>query len=60
MSENREFKTWKVKNSDQKKEYKTALGHTDYDIPMFGYRSSFFIMFTTMISIIIVILICNM
>lgn len=41
MSKKRKLKTWKVKNMDEKKEYKTILGHTDYDIPMFGYRSAF-------------------
>ena len=33
------FRKWTVKNVDQKKQYKTAMGTTDYDIPMFGYKS---------------------
>ena len=33
------FRKWTVKNTDQKKQYKTAMGTTDYDIPMFGYKS---------------------
>lgn len=59
MKKNKEFKTWKVKNVDKNKEYKTILGHTDYDIPMFGYRSAFFIMTSILISVILVILICR-
>ena len=33
------FRKWNVKNLEQSKNYKTALGTTDYDIPMFGYKS---------------------
>ncbi len=33
------FRKWTVKNTEQNKKYKTSLGITDYDIPMFGYKS---------------------
>ena len=46
MTENRKraFRTWEVKNSGGKKTYGTALGSTDFDIPMFGYKSALLIL----------------
>lgn len=44
---------WKVKN-EEKTEYKTAQGRTDYNIPMLGYRSALFIFVTAMATIFIV------
>lgn len=43
----RQFRTWEVKNKNKKKEYRTSLGTTDYDIPMFGYKSAMFILLLT-------------
>ena len=39
-----------VKNNT-KKEYKNIFGKTDYDIPMFGFKSALFILMTTMLSL---------
>ena len=36
-----------VKNNT-KKEYKNIFGKTDYDIPMFGFKSALFILMTKM------------
>ena len=44
---------WKVKN-EEKKESHPAQGVTDYDIPMIGYRSAFFILMTAFTSIFLV------
>ncbi len=44
---------WTVKNQE-KKEYQTGQGRTDYNIPMLGYRSSFFI-FLTLVTVIFVV-----
>lgn len=41
---------WTVKN-EEKRDYKTAQGRTDFNIPMLGYRSSFFI-FLTLVTVI--------
>lgn len=41
------MRTWKTKN-DEEKEYRTSLGTTDYNIPMFGYRSAFLILISTL------------
>lgn len=43
---------WKVKE-EEKKEYKTAMGKTDYNIPMFGYRSSLII---CLVSVLVILL----
>ena len=43
-----------VKNNT-KKEYKNIFGKTDYDIPMFGFKSALFILMTTMLSLLICI-----
>lgn len=39
-----------VKN-DSRKNYKNVFGITDYDIPMFGFKSALFILVMTMISL---------
>lgn len=54
----RGFRKWEVKNAEQKKEYRTSLGTTDYDIPMFGYKSAFLIFFATFGSILMIPWIC--
>ncbi len=54
----RRFRKWEVKNADQKKEYRTSLGTTDYDIPMFGYRSALLIFLATFGSILVIPWIC--
>lgn len=33
---------WQVKE-EEKKEYQSSIGRTDYNIPMIGYKSAFFI-----------------
>lgn len=38
----------------RKKEYKTAMGKTDYNIPMFGYRSSLIICLVSVLVILFV------
>ena len=47
-----------VKNNT-KKEYKNIFGKTDYDITMFWFKSSLFILMTTMLSLLICINILN-
>lgn len=47
-----------VKNNT-KKEYKNIFDKTDYDIPMFGFKSALFILMTTMLSLLICINILN-
>lgn len=44
---------WQVKN-DEKKEYKVTFGETDYNIPTFGYKSSFFIILVSTLIVIFV------
>ena len=34
---------WQVKE-EEKKDYKTSIGRTDYNIPMIGYKSAIFIL----------------
>ena len=43
-----------VKNN-AKKEYKNIFAVTDYDIPMFGFKSAIFILIMTMLSLLICI-----
>ena len=45
------FRKWTVKNMEQNKKYKTSLGITDYDIPMFGYKSITLIFVSIILSI---------
>lgn len=42
-----ELKTWQVKNKDMKRKYRSSAGVTDYDIPIFGYKSAFLILIVT-------------
>lgn len=53
------LRTWQLKNNKKTKEYKTSLGSTDYDIPMFGYRSSFIILVVTFISLFLIPMLCG-
>lgn len=59
MAAKRTLRVWEVKNQDQPKQYQTALGSTDYDIPMFGYRSAFLVLGAVFGSILLVPLICS-
>lgn len=51
-------RTWQTKNTE-KHEYKTAMGTTDYNIPMFGYRSALFIFVAIITVLFIVPSICS-
>ncbi len=42
-----ELKTWQVKNKDMQRKYRSSAGVTDYDIPIFGYKSAFLILIVT-------------
>lgn len=53
------LRSWKLKNDKQQKQYKTALGSTDYDIPMFGYRSSLLILMITFMTLLMIPALCN-
>lgn len=53
------LRTWEVKNAKKTKKYKTSLGTTDYDIPMFGYRSSLFILIITFTVLLGIPMICK-
>ena len=53
------FRKWTVKNVDQKKQYKTAMGTTDYDIPMFGYKSVLLIIASIVLSMFVIPAICD-
>ena len=46
------MKKYVVKN-DKNKTYKNMFGVTDYDIPMFGFKSALLIITATMISLIV-------
>ena len=48
-----------VFKNNTKKEYKNIFRKTDYDIPMFGFKSALFILMTTMLSLLICINILN-
>ena len=52
------MKRYVVKN-EKNKTYKNMFGVTDYDIPMFGFKSALFILMTTMLSLLICINILN-
>lgn len=52
------LRTWQLKNNKEEKAYKTSLGSTDYDIPMFGYKSSFMILVVTFASLFIIPMLC--
>lgn len=50
--------TWQTKKTEQK-EYRTAMGSTDYNIPMFGYKSAFFIGILLVTTIFLVPAVCE-
>lgn len=52
------MKTWQTKQTE-KKEYHTAMGTTDFNIPMFGYRSALFIMMTILITLLMISAVCG-
>ncbi|MCI5773790.1 MAG: hypothetical protein MR210_04435 [Erysipelotrichaceae bacterium] len=49
---------WEAKNGSKGKK-KRYIDETDYDIPRFGYKSSFIILVTTLLSLFIVPFICD-
>lgn len=51
---------YQVKNQNKKKQYKTSLGTTDYDIPMFGYKSSLFMLLFVFGSLIFIPSVCGL
>lgn len=53
-------RAWNVKGNEKTKNYHTTLGTTDFDIPMFGYKSAFFIVIITFVSLLIIPMICRM
>lgn len=57
-SDKKVFRAWKVKNTGDEKKYHTAHGSTDFDIPMFGYKSAFLILSVTFGVILLVPWIC--
>ena len=54
------FRKWTVKNTEQNKKYKTSLGITDYDIPMFGYKSITLIFVSIILSMFLIPAFCNL
>ncbi len=48
---------WQTKG--KKKKYQTSLGTTDFDIPMFNYKSAFLIMFSLFTTIFFVTFVCQ-
>lgn len=44
---------WVVKDGE-KREYKSSMGKTDYNIPMFGYKASFFVCLVIFAAVMIV------
>lgn len=48
------FRKWDVKNNQQTKQYRTILGTTDYDIPMFGYKSIALIILVIVLSMFVI------
>lgn len=54
------LKTWQYKNRKKPRKYRTSLGTTDYDIPMFGYRSALIILLVTFLALLIIPAICDL
>ena len=52
------MRIWEVKDKNQNKEYRTVLGSTDFDIPMFGYKSAFLILSAIFGSLLLIPWIC--
>lgn len=50
---------WKTNNNNKNHEFRGVLGQTDYDIPTFGYKSSFIIMLSVLLTLFIVPMICD-
>lgn len=53
------LRTWQVKNKNMNREYKSSAGMTDYDIPVFGYRSALIILLITFVSLFVIPQICE-
>lgn len=53
------LRTWQVKNKNMKRKYKSSVGMTDYDIPVFGYRSALLILLITFGSLLLVPQLCE-
>lgn len=56
MVKTAKWETKKAKKTNQK----NFLGDTDYDIPRFGYKSSFIILITTLLTLFIVPFVCEL
>lgn len=53
------LRTWEVKNKNMKRKYKSSVGMTDYDIPVFGYKSALIILLVTFISLLVIPTVCD-
>ena len=53
------LKTWQVKNKNMKRNYHSSVGMTDYDIPVFGYRSALLILVVTFASLMLIPQLCE-
>ena len=53
------LRTWEYKNKKRPRKYHTSMGITDYDIPMFGYRSALVILFSTFLPLLVVPTLCD-
>ena len=51
---------WNTKNKGKDHQYKQVMGETDYDIPTFGYKSSFVILISIVLSMFIVPFGCDL
>ena len=51
---------WQSKAKHGNHQYKSIMGETDYDIPTFGYKSSFIIVASIIITLFIVPFICDL
>lgn len=51
---------WQSKAKHGNHQYKSVMGETDYDIPTFGYKSSFIIVASIIITLFIVPFICDL
>lgn len=50
---------WENKNKKGNHEYHSVMGQTDYDIPVFGYKSSFIILISIVLTLFIIPMICD-
>ena len=50
---------WQNKAKTENHQYKSVMGETDYDIPTFGYKSSFIVILSIIFSLFIVPFCCD-